>query len=95
MHDQLVTQFQGGTAPDIIHDEAADIGGFANQGYLADLSPYLSRTTSRTRVSQGVWDTVSVTARSIAAPTLLQSYVVFANTTLLEPAGIAIRPATR
>ena len=43
MHDQLVTQFQGGTAPDIIHYESADITGFANQGYLADLSPYLSQ----------------------------------------------------
>ena len=32
-----VTQFQGGTAPDIIHDEAADISGFAQQGYLADI----------------------------------------------------------
>ncbi|HZD99150.1 MAG TPA: extracellular solute-binding protein, partial [Micromonosporaceae bacterium] len=41
VHDQLVTQFQGGTAPDIIHDEAADISGFAQQGYLADISKYL------------------------------------------------------
>src|SRR6266487_2010251 len=43
VHDQLVTQFQGGTAPDIIQDESADITGFINQGYLADLSPYLSQ----------------------------------------------------
>src|SRR5262245_5954396 len=38
VHDQLVTQFEGGAAPDIIHDEAADISGFIQQGYLADLS---------------------------------------------------------
>ena len=31
VHDQLVTQFQGGTAPDIIHDESADITGFSNR----------------------------------------------------------------
>lgn len=31
VHDQLVTQFQGSSAPDIIHDESADITGFANQ----------------------------------------------------------------
>ena len=37
VHDKLVTEFSSGTAPDIIHDEAADIAGFANQGYLADL----------------------------------------------------------
>ena len=42
VHDQLVTQFAGGTAPDIIHDESADILGFAEQGYLADLAPYFS-----------------------------------------------------
>ncbi|TCO40995.1 ABC-type glycerol-3-phosphate transport system substrate-binding protein [Kribbella antiqua] len=87
VHDQLVTQFQGGTAPDIIHDESADITGFINQGYLADLSPYLSQET-KDAVSQGVWDTVSSDGKVYAAPTLLQSYVVFANTALLKQAGI-------
>ncbi|MEU4291223.1 extracellular solute-binding protein [Kribbella sp. NPDC026596] len=87
VHDQLVTQFQGGTAPDIIHDESADITGFINQGYLADLSPYLSQET-KDAVSQGVWDSVSNDGKVYAAPTLLQSYVVFANSALLKQAGI-------
>ncbi|MGW6197040.1 ABC transporter substrate-binding protein [Kribbella sp. NPDC055110] len=87
VHDQLVTQFQGGTAPDIIHDESADITGFINQGYLADLSPYLSQGT-KDAVSQGVWDTVSKDGKVYAAPTLLQSYVVFANSAALKTAGI-------
>lgn len=87
VHDQLVTQFQGGTAPDIIHDESADITGFINQGYLADLSPYLSQET-KDAVSQGVWDSVSSDGKVYAAPTLLQSYVVFANSALLKQAGI-------
>ncbi|MEV5967080.1 sugar ABC transporter substrate-binding protein [Kribbella sp. NPDC051952] len=87
VHDQLVTQFQGGTAPDIIHDESADITGFINQGYLADLSPYLSQET-KDAVSQGVWDSVSNDGKVYAAPTLLQSYVVFANSALLKSAGI-------
>ncbi|MFF0341796.1 ABC transporter substrate-binding protein [Kribbella sp. NPDC004875] len=87
VHDQLVTQFQGGTAPDIIHDESADITGFINQGYLADLSPYLSKET-KDAVSQGVWDTVSKDGKVYAAPTLLQSYVVFANSALLKQAGV-------
>ena len=42
VHDQLVTQFQGKNAPDVIHNEAGDMTGFAQQGYLADLGPYLS-----------------------------------------------------
>jgi multiple sugar transport system substrate-binding protein len=87
VHDQLVTQFQGGTAPDIIHDESADITGFINQGYLADLSPYLSQET-KDAVSQGVWDSVSSDGKIYAAPTLLQSYVVFANSALLKQAGV-------
>jgi multiple sugar transport system substrate-binding protein len=89
VHDQLVTQFQGGTAPDVIHDESADIAGFARQGYLADLGPHLSQET-RASVPQGVWDAVTVDGKTVAAPTLLQSYVVFANTTILEQAGVTI-----
>lgn len=89
VHDQLVTQFQGGSAPDIIHDEAADISGFASQGYLADLTPHLSPAT-RSAVEQGIWNTVTVGGKVVGAPTLLQSYVVFANTALLKKAGIAM-----
>ena len=38
VHDKLLTSFVGGTAADIIHDEAADIAGFTQQGYLANLT---------------------------------------------------------
>ncbi len=89
VHDQLVTQFQGGTAPDIIHDESADITGFAKQGYLADLTPYLSADI-RKDVPEGVWKTVTVGGKVVGAPTLLQSYVVFANDTLLKKAGVTV-----
>jgi ABC-type glycerol-3-phosphate transport system substrate-binding protein len=41
VHDKLLTNFVGGTAADIIHDEAADIAGFTQQGYLANLRPLL------------------------------------------------------
>lgn len=37
-YDKLITQFNAGTAPDIVHYEAAGIGPFAADGYLADLS---------------------------------------------------------
>lgn len=87
VHDQLVTQFQGKTAPDIIHDAADDILGFAQQGYLADLSPYLSPDV-KSGVSEGVWKSVTVNGKVIAAPTLLQTYVVFANSKALADAGV-------
>jgi len=90
VHDQLVTQFQGGTAPDIIHDESADILGFAGQGYLADIGPYLSDDV-KSAVSDDVWKTVTSTDGAIiAAPTLLQTYVVFANTDAFDAAGVEV-----
>ena len=90
VHDQLVTQFQGGTAPDIIHDEAADISGFAEQGYLADLGKYLSAGT-KSQISKDVLKSVTDSSGEIVgAPTLLQSYVVFANTDSFKAAGVTV-----
>lgn len=90
VHDELVTQFAGGTAADIIHDESADILGFAEQGYLADLTPLLSEDVMSS-VSEGIWSSVTASDGSIiAAPTLLQSYVVFANLDAIEAAGLEV-----
>lgn len=89
VHDQLVTQLQTGKAADIIHNESADMSGFARQGYLADLEPYLSDEV-KSAVPEGVWEAVTVDGEVIAAPTLLQSYLVFANTDLLDQVGVEI-----
>ncbi|MBB4905440.1 ABC transporter substrate-binding protein [Actinophytocola algeriensis] len=90
VHDQLVTQFQGGTAPDIIHDESSDIMGFAEQGYLADIGQYLSQDV-KDAVSKDVWDTVTTAdGKVVAAPTLLQTYVAFANVDAFKAAGIEV-----
>ncbi|MFI7672714.1 ABC transporter substrate-binding protein [Actinophytocola sp. NPDC049390] len=90
VHDQLVTQFQGGTAPDIIHDESSDIMGFAEQGYLADIGKYLSQDV-KDAVSEDVWDTVTTAdGKVVAAPTLLQTYVAFANTDAFKAAGVEV-----
>jgi multiple sugar transport system substrate-binding protein len=89
VYDKLITQFNGGSAPDIVHYEAAGIIPFAADGYLADLSPYLS-DEKRADIPKGVLDSVTVDGKVIAYPTELQSYVVFANKTLLEQAGVEI-----
>lgn len=88
-YDKLVTQFTGGTAPDIIHFEAASIVPFAMDGYLADLSGGLSEERTAD-VSEGVWDSVTVNEEVIAYPSTMQSYMVFANADLLEDAGVEI-----
>ena len=90
VNDELVTQFAGGTAPDIIHFESAALGTFASQGYLADLSGLLSEETM-SAVSEEVWATVTTPDGAIvAAPTLMQSYVVFANPDAFEAAGVEV-----
>jgi ABC-type glycerol-3-phosphate transport system substrate-binding protein len=41
VNDQLVTSFEGGDPPDIIHDDSSALAGFASQGYLTDLTKLL------------------------------------------------------
>ncbi|WP_240645902.1 ABC transporter substrate-binding protein [Georgenia sp. SYP-B2076] len=87
IYDKLITQFNGGAAPDIIHYEAASIVPFAVDGYLADLSEYLPKEFD---VPEGILKAVTVNDEVIAYPTELQSYMVFANKAMLDAAGVEI-----
>jgi ABC-type glycerol-3-phosphate transport system substrate-binding protein len=88
-YDKLITQFAGGTAPDIIHFEASSIASFAADGYLADLTDLIDPEL-KSDISQGIWDSVTQDGQIIAYPSTLQSYMAFANADLLEEAGIEI-----
>jgi multiple sugar transport system substrate-binding protein len=87
VHDKLLTNFVGGTAADIIHDEAADIAGFTEQGYLANLKPLLPKSL-KSSIPQRLWNTVNFGGKITGVPSLLQTYNVFANMTILKQAGI-------
>ena len=87
--DKLITQFAGGTAPDIIHYEASSIVSFASDGYLADLTDHIDADL-KSDISEGVWESVTQDGEIIAYPSTLQSYMVFANADLLEAAGVEI-----
>lgn len=89
LDDKLTTQFAGEVAPDIIHYEVLGIVPFARDGYVADLSDLLSKDTIDD-IDPGVLASVTVDDQMIGAPTELQTYVVFANKTLLESAGVDI-----
>ena len=89
VYDKLVAQFAGGAAPDVIHYEAASVIPFAKDGYIADLTKYIS-PEMKSDVSQGVWDSVTVDKKVIALPTELQTYVVFANRKMLDAAGVQV-----
>jgi multiple sugar transport system substrate-binding protein len=89
IYDKLITQFTGGTAPDIIHFEAASIIPFALDGYLADLGDLVDPDI-KDDISEGIWESVTVDDQIIAYPSTLQSYMVFANTDLLAAAGVEV-----
>jgi multiple sugar transport system substrate-binding protein len=87
VHDKLLTNFVGGTAADIIHDEAADIAGFTQQGYLANLTPLLPKTL-KSSIPNDIWATVNYGRKITGVPSLLQTYNVFANMAIFKSAGI-------
>lgn len=58
VHDQLLTSFEGGEAPDIIHDASDDLADFAYGGYLADLRDLLPERL-KSDIPQRSWETVT------------------------------------
>jgi ABC-type glycerol-3-phosphate transport system substrate-binding protein len=90
VHDRLATQLKAGTAADVINGESSDMTGFGTKGYLADLAPHLSPDV-RAAVPEQLWTSVSTSdGKIVAAPTLMQTYVAFANTKAFEDAGVEV-----
>jgi multiple sugar transport system substrate-binding protein len=87
VHDKLLTSFVGGSASDIIHDEAADIAGFTQQGYLANLTPLIPKAL-KSEIPKSVWDSTNFGHKITGVPIMLQTYNVFANMNQLKSAGI-------
>jgi ABC-type glycerol-3-phosphate transport system substrate-binding protein len=93
VHDQLLTSFEGGDAPDIFQYESAAIGEFSKQGYLADLSSLMS-SELKGQITPSIWDTVTFDSKVTGVPFLLESQVVIANKKLLDAAGVTVPAAT-
>jgi multiple sugar transport system substrate-binding protein len=89
VHDQLLTNFVAGSPPDIIHDAADDIAGFSQQGYLADLSKLRSPALSSS-IPQNIWASSTFNGKITGVPFLLQTYNLFANSTMLKAANIPL-----
>ncbi|RAJ65550.1 ABC-type glycerol-3-phosphate transport system substrate-binding protein [Streptomyces sp. Amel2xB2] len=87
VHDQLLTSFEGGEAPDVIHDEANDLTDFAHGGYLADLRPLLPPDLKR-QISRANWDTATIEGGVYGVPFLHDPRVLVANRKLLERSGV-------
>ncbi|OEJ34305.1 ABC transporter substrate-binding protein [Streptomyces subrutilus] len=91
VHDQLLTSFEGGEAPDVIHDASDDLADFAYGGYLADLRPLLSERL-KADIPDASWETVTFGPDGgvYGVPFLQEPRVLMANTELLRASGARI-----
>ncbi|AZK97227.1 MULTISPECIES: ABC transporter substrate-binding protein [Streptomyces] len=94
VHDQLLTSFEGGEAPDVIHDASDDLADFAYGGYLADLRTLLpERLTSD--IPRASWETTTFGEGVYGVPFLQEPKVLIANRKLVESSGIRLPTAER
>ncbi|WP_406453031.1 sugar ABC transporter substrate-binding protein [Streptomyces sp. NBC_01622] len=89
VHDQLLTSFEGGEAPDIIHDASDDLADFAYGGYLADLRNLLPARL-KSGIPQRSWETATFGNGIYGVPFLQEPRVIIANATWLKKAGVRI-----
>ncbi|MGW2560427.1 ABC transporter substrate-binding protein [Streptomyces sp. NPDC001514] len=89
VHDQLLTSFEGGEAPDIIHDASDDLADFAYGGRLADLRELLpARLTAD--IPERSWETTTFGEGVYGVPFLQEPRVLIANKKLLDASGVRI-----
>ncbi|MEU9062669.1 sugar ABC transporter substrate-binding protein [Streptomyces sp. NPDC048430] len=89
VHDQLLTSFEGGEAPDIIHDASDDLADFAYGGYLADLRTLLPGRLTED-IPQQSWATTTFGDGVYGVPFLQEPKVLIANKKILESSGVRI-----
>ncbi|WP_405620727.1 ABC transporter substrate-binding protein [Streptomyces sp. NBC_00076] len=89
VHDQLLTSFEGGEAPDIIHDASDDLADFAYGGYLADLTDLLPERL-RSDIPQRSWDTATFGDGIYGVPFLQEPRVLIADSARLKEVGVRI-----
>ncbi|MEC4019220.1 ABC transporter substrate-binding protein [Streptomyces sp. H27-D2] len=89
VHDQLLTSFEGGEQPDIIHDASDDLAEFAYGGDLADLTGLLPQRL-RDDIPQRSWGTATFDRKIYGVPFLQEPRVLIANRTLLRKAGVRL-----
>jgi ABC-type glycerol-3-phosphate transport system substrate-binding protein len=95
VNDQLVTSFEGGDPPDVIHDDSSALAGFASQGYLTDLTKLIPASL-RNDIPPAAWGTATFAGQGggdqgiYGVPFLQESQVILANKKLLDDAGVPV-----
>ncbi|MFF8828080.1 ABC transporter substrate-binding protein [Streptomyces sp. NPDC015131] len=87
VHDHLLTSFEGGEAPDVIHDASDDLADFAHGGHLADLRPLLSPRL-RADIPPAAWAATTFGEGVYGVPFLQEPRVLIANRKILEASGV-------
>jgi ABC-type glycerol-3-phosphate transport system substrate-binding protein len=89
--DQLTTSFTGGKAPDVFHYYDTPLQNYAKQGYLLDLSSYLSDDFVKD-IRETAWDNVTFPGIDgvWGVPFLQEPTIIIANKALLDAAGIEV-----
>ncbi|MEU1664424.1 sugar ABC transporter substrate-binding protein [Streptomyces sparsogenes] len=92
VHDQLLTAFEGGEPPDIIHDATDDLADFAYGGSLADLTELLPRRLKEDIPAES-WRTATFGDGIYGVPFLQEPRMIMANSALLAAAKVRIPTA--
>ncbi|QTE01705.1 ABC transporter substrate-binding protein [Streptomyces cyanogenus] len=89
VHDQLLTSFEGGEAPDVIHDASDDLADFAYGGHLADLTGLLPARL-RSGIPRAGWATTTFGHGVYGVPFLQEPRVLIADADRLRAAKVRI-----
>ncbi|MFE6406816.1 ABC transporter substrate-binding protein [Streptomyces sp. NPDC057837] len=89
VHDQLLTAFEGGEAPDIVHDASDDLADFAYGGRLADLTGLLPAELM-SDIPRRSWETTTFGDGVYGVPFLQEPRVLIANAAWLRESGVRI-----
>ncbi|GII81097.1 hypothetical protein Sru01_60790 [Sphaerisporangium rufum] len=94
VNDQLVTSFEAGDPPDVIHEDSPALAGFASRGYLLDLAGKLPAEL-KNDIPQQAWDTVTFGDGKggqgvYGVPFLQESQVIIGNKKLLDAAKVRV-----
>lgn len=88
IHDYLITGFETGDVPDIVHYESSAIIDFAVRGYLEDLASMVSPDL-RNDISAPSWASVRRSNGALSGvPILMESLVILYNKKMFEDSGI-------
>lgn len=91
MFTNIDAQLQAGNAPDIFRAGYGQIGGYASQGALLDLSTYFS-SSDAAKFIPAFWRAVGYGGKPYGVPQQTDTSALITNTAMLKDAGVTALP---